>query len=57
VNGEIYAESHRYFFDAKRYTAAFWLPVDAQQKPLRLKLISVEAAKTKATRLQRELVE
>ena len=59
VSGTVYAETHKYFFDAKRYTGVFSLPAGANERPLRLKLIAVEAAKARpgTTRLFRELTE
>jgi hypothetical protein len=55
VDGNVKAEVQRYYNDAKRSTAAFWLPADAKTRPVRMKLISVEAAKTRATFLNRDL--
>jgi hypothetical protein len=57
VGSPTLAEVHRYFNDAKRSTSAFWLRDEAKTKALRIKLISIEAAKSKCTRLGRELVD
>lgn len=57
VGGPVAAEVQNYFTEARRSTAAFALPADAKTRPVRLKLVSVDAAKAKSLRLARELPE
>ena len=54
---DVKAEVHRYFFAANRSTSAFLLPAEAKHRPIRLKLISVEDSKAKATRLGQDFKE
>lgn len=53
-------ELHRYFFDTNHYTAVFWLPEQAKDSPIQIRLISVEAVKAdtpRTSKLFREILE